>query len=141
MLPQPYGYPGGYSMPGPAPTFAMPPPVLIQPSPGLRIVLIVSLCLAALFTGLLSLVAIFGTVSDSNSGISTSGDIVFLVIMVVLVVVTVMALIGCVIRARWSRWVAIVAGIALTLTCAGALVGIPILVTAARAPDLTRKPA
>jgi hypothetical protein len=141
MPPQPYGYPGGYPMPGPAPTFYMPPPVLIQPSPGLRIVLIVSLSLAALLTGFLSFVAIFGTVTDSNSGISITGDIVFLVIMVALVAVTVGALIGSVIRARWSRWVAIVAGVALTLTCAGALVGIPIVVTAARAPDLTRKPA
>jgi hypothetical protein len=121
--------------------FAMPPPVSIQPSPGLRIVLIVALCLAALFTGLLLLVAVFGTVTDSNSGIAISGDIVFLVISLILFVVTLIALVGSAIRARWSRWVAIAAGIALTLTCAGALVGIPILVTAARAPDLTRKPA
>jgi hypothetical protein len=119
----------------------MPPPVVIKPSPGLRIVLIVSLSLAALMTGFLLFVAIFGTVSDSSSGISISGDIVFLVITLALFVVTVVALIGSVIRARWSRWVAIGAGIALTLTCAGALVGIPILITAARAPDLTRKPA
>jgi hypothetical protein len=139
MPSQPYGYPGGYSMPGPAPIFAMPPPVLIQPSPGLRIVLIVSLSLAVLVTGFLLFVAIFGTVTDSSSGISITGDIVFLVLMVALFVVTVAALVGSVIRARWSRWVAIIAGIALTLTCAGALFGIPILVTAARAPDLTRK--
>ncbi len=140
MPPQPY-YPAGYAMPGPAPNFPMPPPVVIKPSPGLRIVLIVSLSLAALMTGFLLFVAIFGTVSDSSSGISISGDIVFLVITLALFVVTVVALIGSVIRARWSRWVAIGAGIALTLTCAGALVGIPILITAARAPDLTRKPA
>jgi uncharacterized protein (DUF697 family) len=88
---------------------------LIQPSPGLRIVLIVSLSLAALITGLLSLVAIFGTVSDSNSGISISGEIVFLVISLILLVVTVVALVGSVIRARWSRWVAIAAGIALVV--------------------------
>jgi hypothetical protein len=119
----------------------MPPPVSIQPSPGLRIVLIVSLSLAALFTGFLSFVAVFGTVTDSNSGIAISGDIVFLMISLILFVVTVVALVGSAIRARWSRWVAIAAGIALTLTCAGALVGIPILVTAARAPDLTHKPA
>jgi hypothetical protein len=140
MPPQPY-YPAGYAMPGPAPNFPMPPPVVIKPSPGLRIVLIISLSLAALMAGFLLFVAIFGTVSDSSSGISISGDIVFLVITLALFVVTVVALIGSVIRARWSRWVAIGAGIALTLTCAGALVGIPILVTAARAPDLTRKPA
>jgi hypothetical protein len=139
--PQPYGYQGGYPMPGPAPIFNMPPPVLIQPSPGLRIVLIVSLSLAAVLAGLVSLVAIFGTVSDSTSGISTSGDIVFLVIVSVMFAVTVVALVGSVIRARWSRVVAIIAGVAVTLTCIGALVGIPIIVTAARAPDLTRKPA
>jgi hypothetical protein len=119
----------------------MPPPVVVQPSPGLRIVLIVSLCLAAVLTALATLVAIFGTVSDSSSGISTSGDIVFLVIALAMFVITVLALVGCVIRASWSRWVAIVAGIVMTLTCIGALVGIPILVTAARAPHLTRKPA
>jgi hypothetical protein len=139
MPPQPYGYAGGYTMPGPAPIFSMPPPVLVQPSPGLRIVLIVSLSLGAVLTGFLLFVAIFGTVTDSNSGISITGDIVFLAIMVALFVVTVAALVGSVMRARWSRWVAIIAGIALTLTCAGALVGIPVLVTAARAPDLTRK--
>ncbi|HZK72509.1 MAG TPA: hypothetical protein VFD88_00725 [Clostridia bacterium] len=121
--------------------FQMPPPVVVQPSPGLRIVLIVSLCLAAVLTALATLVAIFGTVSDSSSGISISGDIVFLVIALAMFVVTVLALVGSVIRASWSRWVAIVAGIVLTLTCIGALVGIPILVTAARAPHLTRKPA
>lgn len=137
---QPYAYPPGYTMPGPAPIFQMPPPVLVQPSPGLRIVLIVSLSLAALLTGLVLFVAIFGTASDSSSGISISGDIVFLVIGVALFVVTVLALIGSVIRARWSRVVAIIAGVAVTLTCIGALVGIPIVVTAARAPDLTRKP-
>ena len=137
---QPYAYPPGYTMPGPAPIFQMPPPVLVQPSPGLRIVLIVSLSLAALLTGLVLFVAIFGTASDSSSGISISGDIVFLVIAVALFVVTVLALIGSVIRARWSRVVAIIAGVAVTLTCIGALVGVPIVVTAARAPDLTRKP-
>ncbi len=141
MPPQPYGYQGGYPMPGPAPIFNMPPPVVIQPSPGLRIVLIVSLSLAAVLAGLLSLVAIFGTVSDSTSGISISGDIVFLVIVSVMFAVTVVALVGSVIRARWSRWVAIIAGVAVTLTCIGALVGIPIVVTAARAPDLTQKPS
>ena len=121
--------------------FQMPPPVVVQPSPGLRIVLIVSLCLAAVLTALATLVAIFGTVSDSSSGISISGDVVFLVIALAMFVVTVLALVGSVIRSSWSRWVAIVAGIVLTLTCIGALVGIPILVTAARAPHLTRKPA
>jgi hypothetical protein len=141
MQVQPYGYPPGYTMPGPAPMFQMPPPVLVRPSPGLRIVLIVSLSLATLLTGFVLFVAIFGTASDSSSGISVSGDIVFLVIAVVLFVVTVLALIGSVIRARWSRVVAIIAGVAVTLTCIGALVGIPIIVTAARAPDLTRKPA
>lgn len=141
MPPQPYDYPGGYPMPGPAPMFQMPPPVVVQPSPGLRIVLIVSLCLAAVLTALATLAAIFGTVSDSSSGISISGDIVFLVIALAMFVITALALVGSVIRASWSRWVAIVAGIVMTLTCIGALVGIPILVTAARAPHLTRKPA
>jgi hypothetical protein len=151
MPPKAYGYPGGYPMSGPAPMFAMPPPVSIQPSPGLRIVLIVALCLAALLTGFVLFVAIFGTVSDSSSGTSAgigtghpgnlTGDILFMVIAVAAFVVTVVALIGSVIRARWSRVVAIIAGVAVTLTCIGALVGIPILVTAARAPDLTRKPA
>jgi hypothetical protein len=145
MQVQPYGYPPGYAMPGPAPMFQMPPPVLVQPSPGLRIVLIVSLSLAVLVTGFLLFVAIFGTVTDSSSGISShpgpSGDILFMVIAVAAFVVTVVALIGSVIRARWSRVVAIIAGVAVTLTCIGALVGIPIIVTAARAPDLTRKPA
>ena len=130
-----YQLPPGYAMP--APMYPMPPPVQIQPSPGLRIVLIVALSLSALMTGLLS----FGGVVGVGSGASSSGDIVFLVVVLAMFAVTVLALVGSVIRARWARWASIVAGIAITLTCIGALVGIPILVTAARAPDLTKKPA
>jgi len=50
------------------------------------------------------------------------------------------ALIGVVIRAAWSRWLAIASGILISWTVVGLLVGVPIVVTAARAPDLTPRP-
>jgi hypothetical protein len=130
-----YGLPPGYSVPSPG--YPMPPPVPTHPTPGLRIVLIVALSIAALMTGFLS----FGGAVGVSSGASTPGDIGFLVVVLIMFAVTLLALVGSLIRARWARWAAIVAGIAITLTCIGALVGIPILVTAARAPDLTKKPA
>ena len=49
------------------------------------------------------------------------------------------ATIGVAIRAPWSRVVAILAGIGVSVTCVGLVIGIPILVTAARAPDLRRR--
>jgi hypothetical protein len=52
--------------------------------------------------------------------------------------ITLLGLIGVSIRARWSRWAAIAAGIVVCVTCLGLVLGIPILITAARAPDLKR---
>jgi len=44
------------------------------------------------------------------------------------------ATIGVVRRTPWGRWVAIAAGVAMCLTCLGSVIGIPIMVSAIRAP-------
>jgi hypothetical protein len=130
--------PPGYAMPPPGysvppPTFWMPPTPL-KPSPGLRIVLLIALSMAMLITGLISLAGVINVASGSHS----SGDIEFAAIVLALFAVSTLALVGVAIRAGWSRWAAIAAGIAVSLTCAGLVLGIPIIVTAARAPDLKR---
>jgi len=122
----------GYAMP--PPTFQMPPPIVLTPSPGLRIVLLVMLSLNALIAGFFSLFGVLGVAGGANTG----ADIVLAALFVVLFAVTMLALVGVAMRASWSRWAAIAAGIAVSLTCLGLVLGIPILVTAARAPDLKR---
>jgi uncharacterized membrane protein len=115
----------------------MPPPVQVVPSPGLRIFLLVVLSLTVVITGLFSLFGVLGVIGGANS----LSDILFFGLFVAVFGVELLALVGVAIRAPWSRWAAIVAGIAISLSCLGAILGIPILVAAARAPDLSRKPA
>ena len=121
----------GYAMP---PAFQMPPAIVVTPSPGLRIVLMVMLSLATLIAGFFSLFGVLGVAGGANTG----ADITLAAVFVVLFVVTTLALVGVAIRASWSRWAAIAAGVAVSLTCLGLVLGIPILITAARAPDLKR---
>ncbi len=101
-------------------------------SPGLRIVLIVALAIDALLTGLISLA---GTVAVAG-GSRTATDFVLLTAFALMFALAVAAIVGVAVRAGWSRWVAIAAGIAISLTCIGLVLAIPILITAARAPDL-----
>ena len=108
----------------------------LAPSPGLRPFLIVVLVIDAVLTGLCSLAGTFAVIQGPND----SGSILLWVVFVVLFALTVVALVGVVVRARWARWVAIAAGVAISLTCLGLVVGIPIIVAAARAP-LARTPA
>jgi hypothetical protein len=125
-----------------APDSWMPPPVpsslqiALTPSPGLRIFLLLVLGIAGFLTGGLSLFGVLGVGGGANS----SGDIVFFGAIVLLFALVLLALAGVAIRARWARLAAIIAGIAISLTCVGLILGIPILVAAARAPDLSPSP-
>jgi hypothetical protein len=116
------------------PNFQMPPPIDLRPSPGLRIVLLTTLAIAMLLTGLFSMFGVLGVAGGAHS----SGEIELMAFFIALFAVSTLALVGVAIRAAWSRWAAIAAGIAVSLTCLGLVLGIPIIVTAARAPDLKR---
>lgn len=123
--PPPPGYSGGGT------------PSYLKPSPGLRIVLIIALSLEALITGLVSFAFIVSVIQEG-------GDVFGYVLgfaFVAMFVLSGLALLGVSLRTAWSRWVAIAAGILISWTCIGAVIGIPILVTAARAPDLTPRGA
>ncbi|MDQ6720635.1 MAG: hypothetical protein M3003_07560 [Candidatus Dormibacteraeota bacterium] len=107
--------------------------IALTPSPGLRIFLLLVLGIAGFLTGGLTLFGVLGVAGGANS----SGDIVFFGAIVLLFAIVLLALVGVAIRARWARLAAIIAGIAISLTCIGLILGIPILIAAARAPDLS----
>ena len=115
----------------------MPPPIVLKPSPGLRIVLLVALAMSGLATGLVSAAGLAAVAGGEH----TTEDFVLLAVVLVLFAMSAAAFVGVAMRAPWSRWVAIAAGIMVSLTCCGSVFGIPILVTAARAPDLTKQRA
>ena len=134
--------------PVPPPAFEMPAPYLLAPSPGLRVFLLVVLSIASVIWGLLTVFGILGiSQSAMQSGNFSSaqwndfyGELVFFGIIAVLFAISLVATIGVFARTSWARWAAIAAGIASCLTCLGLVIGIPILVAAARAPGLARKP-
>jgi hypothetical protein len=129
--------PRSESMAQPAPAFSMPPPIPITPSPGLRIFLLVVLGLDAGISGLFALFGVLGVAAGANS----SGGIAFAAVSVVLLGISATALVGVAVRASWSRLAAIAAGVAVSLTCLGLVLGIPIVVAAWRAPNLARQRA
>lgn len=131
-MPPPPTMPPGY--------YQMPPPLELWPSPGLRPFLIVVLFIDAIFFGLLTLAGIAGENADFAEGRGDVNGVVFLAVILVIFVLAVVALVGVFMRTTWARWVALAAGIVVSLTCLGAVVGIPIIVAAARAP-LRKKPA
>ena len=120
--PPPMVPPSYYAVP-PAATYGW------QPSPGLRPLLIVCLAIEVLVTALFSLAGVAGeTQSPDAFGIG------LLAAFIVLFALAATALVAVLMRLPWARWVALASGIALSLTCLGAVIGIPIIVTAARAP-------
>jgi hypothetical protein len=147
-VPRP-GVPAVTPQPQPPPLFYPPPPPpsagpsgfpsYLKPSPGLRIVLLIALSLEVGATGLLAVVFLGSTISGGQDnpalGYVIGGGLggSFLVSLA--------AIIGVSMRTVWSRWVAIAAGILISWTCVGAVIGIPVIVTAARAPDLTPRPS
>ena len=120
------------------PSYYMVPPAAGSdwaPSPGLRAFLIVLLVIEAVLTGLFSLAGIAG-VSQSPDPLGVSLLVLFLAIFLL----SVLALIAVFQRLSWARWVALAAGIGVSLTCLGLVIGIPVIVSAARAP-LAREPS
>jgi len=127
--PSPYGL-----APPPIGYWNAPPPVSMAPSPGLRIFLIVVLGITTAVTGLFALFGVLGVAGGANDTAAITVAAAF----VVLLLASVIALVGVSIRASWARLAAILAGVAVSITCLGLVLGIPILVAAARAPDLSR---
>ena len=124
----------------PPPGYFQPAPFELKPSPGLRPFLIVTLAIDVVLFGLLSL---FGTIGEYQLISEGQGDVGGLVLWLVFVIpfaLAAVALVAVVMRTSWARWVALAAGIAVSLTCLGSVIGIPIIVAASRAP-LRKSPA
>jgi hypothetical protein len=111
------------------------PTDFLAPAPGLRIFLLVFLVLTAVVSGLFTLAGALAI----SSGSTDSGSLIFFSIFVVLLGLSLAATIGVARRSPWSRVVAILAGVAVSLTCLGLVLGIPILVAAIRAAGLSRR--
>ena len=126
----------------------MPAPYVLTPSPGLRVFLLVVLLIASVIWGLFTVFGILGVSQNAMHSATFNstqwndfyGGLVFFGIIAVLFAISLVATIGAFARTSWARWAAIAAGIANCLTCLGLIIGIPILVAAARAPGLGRKP-
>jgi len=132
--PPPPLVPPSYENVPPATTWVAPPPVELKPSPGLRTFLIVVLGVDIAATGFMSVFGLLAVVGGAAGGADEPSGAVLLGIFVVLLALAVAGLIGVIVRAVWARWVALAAGIAVCLTCLGAVIGIPIIVAASRAP-------
>ncbi len=108
----------------------------VAPSPSLRQFLIVILVLQDVVTGLFALVflaadlGLFGLTPESRANKAT----VELITFVVLFALTITATVGVARRSSWARVLAIIAGTAVSLTCLGLVLGIPIVVAASNAP-------
>jgi drug/metabolite transporter (DMT)-like permease len=95
--------------------------------------LIVMLSLAAVLSGLMSL---FGTIAVTG-GDTGAVSVSFWLLFIALFILSCGALVGVVRRSTWGRWVALAAGIAVCFTILGSVIGIPIIVAAARARTVT----
>jgi hypothetical protein len=137
--------------PPPAPWWPPPPstPSFPAPSPGLRPFLIVALVVNSVIWGLFTIFGILGTVQNLTESATWSSTqwsefystTVFFGIFDALFAIALVATIGVIRHAWWARYAAIIAGVASCLTCLGSVVGIPILIAAARAPGLSRRGA
>ena len=121
--------------------YSVPPPATYgwAPSPGLRTFLLVFLGLDAGLTGLLSLFGTLGEVQNLSQGSARedpnfAAGIIFWLVFVALFGLAIVAIVGVARRSPWARWVALADGIVISLTCLGLVLGIPIIVAAARAP-------
>lgn len=122
-MPPPPPQPAGYG-------YVQLAPFEWKPSPGLRTFLIVALGIDAAVTGFMTVFGVLGVAGGADE----PGGAILLSIFAVLLALAVAALVGVAVRAVWARWVALAAGVAVSLTCLGSIVGIPIIVAAARAP-------
>ena len=106
-----------------------PAPAHPKPTLGLRILLLVMLAVTGMISALFSF---FGLLGVSN-GYIIPGDILFAAVVLFLFGASLLAFAGILIQASWARPAAIIAGTAISLTCLGMVVGIPILIAASRA--------
>ncbi|HYT13573.1 MAG TPA: hypothetical protein VEL12_12375 [Candidatus Nitrosopolaris sp.] len=128
----------------PQPSGYLPPPVYgmapagrsLAPSPGLRAFLLIMLSLSTILTGLLTLFGLIGETSPTNDS-GTTGVVLFTA-FIIMFAVSALALVAVTIRASWAQLAAIAAGVVVSLSCIGLVLGIPIIIAAARAPDLSR---
>lgn len=109
------------------------------PSPGLRQFLIVMLVLTDVVTGLFALIFLLTVAVDLGLfGLSPQGGAdtatAALISSFLLFALTVTATVGVARRSSWARVIASIAGVAISLTCLGLVLGIPIIVAAHRAP-------
>jgi len=102
----------------------------LGPSPGLRPFLIVVLAVDTILCGLIAFGGTLGVIGGAND----AGAIALWLAFVALFALAVAALVGVLVRAKWARWASIAAGVAVSLTCIGLVIGIPIIVAGARAP-------
>lgn len=124
----PPGPPGYY--------YSVPPPATAgwAPSPGLRTFLLVFLGIDAGLTGLMALFGTLGEIQNISQGEATASGIIFWLVFVALFGLAIVAIVGVARRSPWARWIALADGIVISLTCLGLVLGIPIIVSAARAP-------
>ncbi len=106
-----------------------------RPTPGLRTALLACLVIASVIFGGISLVGLIA-VSGSSSDPST---LPFFGVCFTLFGLSLASTIAVSLQRRPSKLLAIITGVALCLTCVGAVLGIPILITASRATNLTRR--
>lgn len=125
--PPPPAPPGYYHMPPP-------PGAGWAPSRGLRTFLLVFLGLDAGLTGLIALFGTLGETQNISQGRAMASDVIFWLVFVALFGLAIVAIVGVARRSPWARWVALADGIVISLTCLGLVLGIPIIVSAARAP-------
>jgi hypothetical protein len=90
--------------------------------------LIVMLSVAAALNGLMGLVGTIAVTGGDTGAVSVS----FWLLFIALFVLSSGALVGVVRQSTWGRWVALAAGIAVCFTILGSIIGIPIIVAAAR---------
>jgi len=117
---------------------APPPYRFPAPSPGLRPFLIVMLVVGDVVSGLLALAGMLAGLDylgvAGETGPVDPGAVALIFFFFGLFGLMLAATIGVVRRTPWGRWVAIAAGVAMCLTCLGSVIGIPIMVSAIRAP-------
>jgi cytochrome c biogenesis protein CcdA len=113
------------------------PGIYLAPSSGMRTFLLIMLGLSTVFTGLLTLFGLIGETSPTNDS-GTTGVVLFTAFLVMFGV-SAIALLGVANRASWSRVAAFAAGVVVSLSCIGLVLGIPIIVAAARTPNPSRQ--
>jgi hypothetical protein len=94
------------------------------------VVLLVFLAVSIALNGFMSVMGTIGV----TGGNTTPTSIFLWLAFIFLFVISAAGLLGVVMKRAWGRWVALAAGIALSVTLVGAVVGVPIIVAAARTP-------